>query len=176
MSDLTPQQKSMLHQQTGHWLSKARTLVKHELPDVPVLLNLKGSAAGQYRGGEQPCIRYNRLIAAQTFDNFIARTVPHEVAHYVVDRCFAGKRVKPHGIEWQNVMRSFGLEPSVCHRYDLSRVPVRKQRRYAYVCDCREHQLSATRHNRVQYRGTNYLCSKCGSKLRAIRATPLSCQ
>ncbi len=167
MSELTPEQESVLYQQTEYWLTRAETLFACEFPEIPVLLNLKGSAAGQYRGGQQPCIRYNRLIAAQALDDFVARTVPHEVAHYVVDRCFTSKRIKPHGMEWQNIMRAFGLEPSVCHRYDLSGVPVRRQRQYAYICDCREHQLSATRHNRVQHRGTSYLCSHCGSPLRS---------
>jgi len=166
MSKLTDQQESILREQTGYWLERACLITQHDIPKIPVLLNLRGSAAGQYRGGQQPCIRYNPLIAAQAFADFIARTVPHEVAHYVVDNLFAGKRVKPHGIEWQSLMQAFGLEPSVCHRYDLTEVPVRKQRRYAYLCDCRQHQLSATRHNRIQRRGTNYLCSQCGTELK----------
>ncbi len=168
MSKLSPQQESVLREQTGFWLGQARLITRCELPELPVLLNLRGSAAGQYRGGSHPCIRYNPLIAAQAFEDFIARTVPHEVAHYVVENTFTGKRIKPHGPEWQGIMRAFGLEPSVCHSYDISRVPVRRQRRYPYTCDCREHQLSATRHNRVQYRGTSYLCNQCGTKLKSI--------
>lgn len=152
-----------------HWLAQARLITGCEIPDLPVLLNLKGSAAGQYQGGSLPCIRYNPLIAAQVFEDFIARTVPHEVAHYAVEKSFPGKRVKPHGLEWQSMMRAFGLEPSVRHTYDLSRVPVRRQRRYMYTCDCREHQLSATRHNRVQYREASYLCNQCGSKLKSVQ-------
>jgi SprT protein len=168
MSKLSSQQESLLREHTSYWLVQSSRITGENLPEVPVLLDLKGSAAGQYRGGAQPCIRYNRIIAAQAFEDFIARTIPHEVAHYVVDRLYAGKRVKPHGIEWQSMMRAFGLEPSVCHRYDLSQVPVRQQRRYDYICNCREHRLSATRHNRVQHKGINYLCSQCGSELRAV--------
>jgi SprT protein len=168
MSNLSRQQESALRKQTRYWLDQARLITECKIPDLPVLLNLRGSAAGQYRGGAQPCIRYNRIIAAQAFEDFIARTVPHEVAHYVVDKLYAGKRVKPHGIEWQSMMLAFGMEPSVCHRYDLSRVPVRQQRRYTYTCDCRKHQLSATRHNRVQGKGVSYLCNQCGSALKAV--------
>ncbi len=168
MSKLSSQQESLLREQTSYWLAQATRITEEEIPELPVLLDLRGSAAGQYRGGEQPCIRYNRIIAAQVFEDFIARTIPHEVAHYVVDRLYAGKRVKPHGIEWQSIMRAFGLEPSVRHRYDLSQVPVRQQRRYTYICDCRKHQLSATRHNRVQRKGISYFCSQCRSELRAV--------
>lgn len=168
MSKLTTQQESVLREQTGFWLGQARLITRCELPELPVLLNLRGSAAGQYRGGSHPCIRYNPQIAAQAFEDFIARTVPHEVAHYVVEKLFPRKRIKPHGPEWQGIMQAFGLEPSVCHSYDLSRVQVRRQRRYLYSCDCREHQLSTTRHNRVRYDGTSYLCQQCGSKLKMI--------
>lgn len=152
-----------------YWLARARLVTGSEIPDLPVLLDLRGSAAGQYRGGSDPCIRYNPLIAAQAFADFLVRTVPHEVAHYAAEKSFPGKRLKPHGPEWQGIMRAFGLEPSVCHTYDLSRVPVRRQRRYMYACDCREHQLSATRHNRVQYRGASYLCSQCGAELKSVQ-------
>lgn len=166
MSKLTDQQESILRERTGYWLDQACLITGQQIPKISILLDLTGSAAGQYRGGQPPCIRYNPLIAAQAFTDFIARTVPHEVAHYVVDKLFAGKRTKPHGIEWRSLMQAFGLEPSVCHRYDLSGLPVRKQRRYAYLCGCREHQLSATRHNRIQHRGTRYLCSQCGGELK----------
>lgn len=168
MSGLSREQEILLRQRTRYWLDQARLITGCEIPELPVLLNLRGSAAGQYRGGSQPCIRYNPLLAAQAFEEFIARTVPHEVAHYVVDKSFAKKQPKPHGPEWQSLMRSFGLEPSVCHNYDLSQVPVRQQRRYQYVCNCREHQLSATRHNRIQRRGTSYLCNQCGAELRPV--------
>ena len=165
MSPLSAEQETALHHHTSYWIEQARQLTGSEIPDLPVLLNLGGSAAGQYRSGNDPCIRYNPFIAALAFEDFICRTVPHEVPHYVVDKLFRSKRPKPHGQEWQDLMRAFGLEPSVCHSYDLSAVPVRRQRRYLYACDCREHQLSATRHNRIQRREATYSCARCGSEL-----------
>ena len=168
INELSARQQSALRRQTGYWLARARLITGCKIPDIPVLLNLSGSAAGQYQGGSRPCIRYNPVIAAQAFADFIARTVPHEVAHYAVDKSFPGRRLKPHGPEWQSIMLAFGLEPSVCHSYDLSRVPLRRQRRYTYICDCREHQLSATRHNRIQRRGTSYLCNQCGAELKSV--------
>ena len=168
INELSARPQSALRRQTGYWLARARLITGCKIPDIPVLLNLSGSAAGQYQGGSRPCIRYNPVIAAQAFADFIARTVPHEVAHYAVDKSFPGRRLKPHGAEWQSIMLAFGLEPSVCHSYDLSRVPLRRQRRYTYICDCREHQLSATRHNRIQRRGTSYLCNQCGAELKSV--------
>jgi SprT protein len=101
-------------------------------------------------------------------DPFIAETVPHEVAHVVTHVCHG--RVAPHGSEWQGVMRWFGFSsPRRCHSFH-SDTAGRTQRRWTYRCDCRQHQLSTTRHNRAQ-RGIDYLCRVCGSTL-AYLPTP----
>lgn len=135
-------------------------------PQVEVLLNLRGAAAGQlrqYRDGRL-IIRYNLAMAARHPEPFLAETVAHEVAHVVTHVCHG--KVRPHGLEWQAVMHWFGIaEPRRCHDFTL---PPRHhtQRRWAYHCGCREHQLSTTRHNRAQ-RGLQYRCRDCGQALQA---------
>jgi SprT protein len=44
-------------------------------------------------------------------------------------------------------------------------VPVRRQRRFRYRCDCSTHQLSARRHNKIRHGRANYLCRSCGSEV-----------
>ncbi len=53
---------------------------------VPVRFELQGRAAGMYRvhKGER-VIRYNPYIFSKYFDDSLANTVPHEVAHYITD-------------------------------------------------------------------------------------------
>ena len=95
---------------------------------------------------------------------FIAETVPHEVAHVVA---FAkhGVRIRPHGAEWQGIMRYFGVAPTRCHGYDVSRLRTRALRRFLYRCNCGTHEISSIRHNRIRTRGVVYLCRRCRQPL-----------
>ena len=58
-----------------------------------------------------------------------------------------------------------------CHDYALDESSVRRQRRWDYACACARHELSTTRHNRIQARGAQYHCRRCGEALRRV-ATP----
>lgn len=169
MKSLNEAQRKRLLALTRQWLERAETHWGRPLEPVEVRFDLKGAAAGQYRFHPRPCIRYNAELAAQQFEAFCARTPPHEVAHHVVARFHEGRRVRPHGPEWQSVMRAFGLEPSRCHDFDLEGVTTRRQRRYRYRCACREHELSATRHNRMVRGERIYICRSCGEALVFVR-------
>ena len=72
-----------------------------------------------------------------------------------------GKKVKPHGKEWKQVMALFQVSPEVTSRYDVSDLPLRQQRSFDYNCGCMSHSLSTTRHNRVQANKAVYKCRKC---------------
>ncbi len=143
-------------------VGKAAEIYALELAPIEVRFDLRGSAAGMYRVRRADrCIRYNPWIFARYFEDSLAVTVPHEVAHYVTDCLYGLSRVRPHGTEWQAVMRALGASPRVSARYDLSGLPLRRQRRFAYRCGCSIHQLSACRHNRVQRGEAVYLCRNC---------------
>lgn len=132
---------------------------------VIVRFDLTGKAAGMaiFPPRATPVIRYNALLLAENRDDFLRRTVPHEVAHIIARRLF-GKKIKPHGPEWRQVMQLFGAEAARCHNYDVSRSSQRKVKRFSYRCDCRTHQLSSIRHNRV-LQGQRYLCIVCKQPL-----------
>lgn len=153
---------------TADWLRRARALYRHPLPDIPVRFDLFGRSAGMYRiRGRQREIRYNPVIFATWYDQNLADTVPHEVAHYVVEMLH-GRRVRPHGTEWRRVMTDFGIVDARCtHDLDLGDLPVRRERRFRYRCACREHQLSATRHHRVLRGQSRYHCRACSGPLTA---------
>ena len=60
----------------------------------------------------------------------------HEVAHLIAHQLF-GPRIRPHGEEWQLIMRGiYGLPPDRCHTYAVKR---RATTRYLYRCHCPEH-------------------------------------
>ncbi len=152
---------------TSTWLQRARALFGLALPEIPVRFDLQGQTAGMYRarGGRRE-IRYNPLVFAHWYRENLADTVPHEVAHYVVD-VLHGRHARPHGMEWRAVMAAFGVAPKRTCDFDLSALPVRRERRFRYRCGCGEQQLSATRHNRVVRGQTRYRCRTCGQHLTA---------
>jgi SprT protein len=111
-------------------------------------------------------IRYNPYIFAKYFEDNLANTVPHEVAHYITDLRYGLGNVRPHGREWQSIMHALGAEPVVTCRYDLSGIPVRRQIRYQYRCDCTTHRISTARHRRASSGQVRYFCKHCRTPIR----------
>lgn len=154
---------------TEAYLHRAAPLLRAErksLPRIDLRFDLRGKAAGlvQRTGDGRITIRYNLAMAQLQPEGFISQTVPHEVAHVVAGVCHG--RVKPHGAEWQSVMTFFGIaDPARCHDFDLSGLALRSQQRWPYRCGCMAHQLTTTRHLRIQRNQQRYLCRRCGQPL-----------
>lgn len=143
-----------------NWLSRS-------MPKLDVYFDISGTAWAYYqRKNNQRCIRFNPYLVADHLEETYSDVIPHEVAHFVVDSYYS-RRCRPHGSEWKAVMSHFGIRnPSIRHNKDLSNVPVRRQNRHRYACDCQQHLLTTTRHNRIQRGLQSYACLKCGSSLR----------
>lgn len=98
----------------------------------------------------------------------IHQTVGHEVAHCVT-WIRHGCDVKPHGEEWQLVMRLFKL-PALRERE--AKVPVLPSRKVTRVfnvaCGCEgPRSLSLTRYNRL-LKGMLYRCTLCNQHLKIV--------
>ena len=172
--ELTDSQKGRVITETRSVLDRAGQLLGKKIPDVSVLFDLKGRSAGQFRMRKRACeIRYNPTVFSLYFDDNLLNTVPHEVAHYLVyilypRRRSGYRRVKPHGLEWREMMLKLGADTSVCHNYDLATVPQRKEQRFSYDCGCRQHQISCRRHNKIQSGRAHYSCRYCNTELREV--------
>lgn len=154
-------------------MARAAEIWAHRFETPLVLFDLRGRAAGMYRvSGRQRVIRYNPWLFAKYPDDNLAITVPHEVAHYVTDCLHGLRRVRPHGAEWQAVMRAFGVDHRGGVAHDMTGIPSRPQGRHAYCCDCGVHELSTRRHYKMQRDGIRYLCRRCGSLLVRSRPAP----
>lgn len=133
---------------------------------VSVRFDLGGASAGVYRSnGQERVIRYNPLIFDRYFDENLAETVPHEVAHFVVDLRFGRRDVRPHGRQWRDVMEDFGVPPTVRHDWNLDGLGVRRQRRFAYRCHCGVHEVTTVRHHRIRDKRAVYRCRRCQAAL-----------
>ncbi len=169
----TEQQRDVVNK-TRAYIKQAFDLFNLKDKTIEVTFDLKGRAAGMYRVKygkgrifmrQQRAIRYNPYIFSKYFEDNYATTIPHEVAHYVTDIIYGLKNIKPHGEEWKAVMHAFDADASVTASYDLSGIPLRKQSLFTYQCDCREHQLSSIRHNKINKRRYRYYCNSCKQKL-----------
>lgn len=100
---------------------------------------------------------------------YLDDVLTHEVAHAVQIEIYNHK-VKPHGIEWKNIMEKLenkAYQPKLRPKYkklkEITKPKIYK--RYAYTCKCKRlHYLSSIRHNRIK-KGTIYLCRYCKSSL-----------
>ncbi|WP_447555339.1 SprT family zinc-dependent metalloprotease [Vreelandella sp. EE22] len=134
------------------------------LPAPKVWFDLKGASAGQAhlgRGG----LRFNPVLMKENRQAYFDEVIPHEMAHWLVFHLKNGPRLKPHGREWQTVMRElFALTPSVTHRFDIAQS---QRRPYHYRCACQSHYFTPQRHAQAA-RGRRYRCRVCESPLRFI--------
>jgi len=167
--ELSHAQQRQVVEETNRYIELANQLYQTSYPTIPVYFDLKGHTIGMYKlWRKQKVIRYNALIFAKYFDENLRDTVPHEVAHYIVDMQYQRKTIRPHGREWQSVMKQFDADASRTADYDLTDVPKRQYSRVPYQCGCQQHQLGIRRHNKVLKRKTNYFCCKCGDLLKAV--------
>jgi SprT protein len=166
MAGLGDAQRGRVIASTAGRIAEASRRYGITLLPLPVHFDLTGQGAGIYEArGRERRIRYNPWLFARFFEENLRDTVAHEVAHYVLDVRFGRRRVRPHGPEWCAVMRDFGCEPRVRHDFDLEGLPVRRQRRFLWYCECGKHSLSTVRHRRMLEKRVQYRCRVCGQSL-----------
>lgn len=163
---LNGEQRQLVIDQTDHFLQRAEQVTRHKFKPIEIRFDLIGQVAGMYCvRHDTRWIRYNPFLFAKYFNDNLANTIPHEVAHYVVEQLYGFRGIKPHGQQWRQIMRKLGAEPSRTSDYDLEGIPHRRQRTYSYQCQCRQHQLSTRRHNKIQRQGILYICRYCDQTL-----------
>ena len=169
MNYVTPideQLQQQVREKTADYIQLAAQLFDRRFSGLPILFDLRGRSSGMYRvRGRVKEIRFNPWIFAAHFDHCMATTVPHEVAHYVVDKLYGMGRVRPHGKEWKQVMAGFGADASVTANLSLEGIPTRQATFFAYHCGCGDHRLGVRRHRKVLNRQAYYTCRRCGEVL-----------
>lgn len=126
------------------------------------LFNQRGKAAGSAHL-QHNLIKFNPILFHQNKSTFFDQVIPHEVAHLVVFQTYG--KVRPHGIEWQHIMKAiFKIPALTTHNLNINAV-VGKQ--FDYACPCRQHKLTIRRHNKV-LKGERYLCRYCNGFLKSL--------
>ena len=166
VTPITTPQKQQIIERVAELLLQSAQHFDRSFKPIDIRFDLSGRVSGMYvRKHKQRYLRFNPYIFSKYFADSLTSTVPHEVAHYVADMIFGLRNIRPHGREWQAIMHKLGVEPRVTGNYDLDGIPVKRQRRFAYVCNCMSHQLTTVRHNRIVKKQARYFCRKCGVAL-----------
>lgn len=176
---------SLLEDKVKHCLALAEKCYLRKFEYQSIDINIRGRAAGQICYPQSnyspnlPLLRFNPYLLEKYGEEFIDQVVPHECAHLVVYAIYGlkdkhGRKIKPHGSEWKDVMRDlYKLEPLVTHQFEVQRP---KKDQYIYLCQCSalEHHLSVIRHNKVMRGQARYLCKHCkeGILYKELRAAP----
>lgn len=166
ITPITEAQQQTVVEHAASILKRCELLFDRPFKTIDIRFDLRGRTSGMYvMKHRQRYLRFNPFIFAKYFEDSLASTVPHEVAHYVADVLFGFKNIQPHGKEWKAIMCKLGAEPKVTGDYDLSGITVKRQRRFHYNCACMEHQLTTVRHNKILRQKAQYFCRKCGEGL-----------
>lgn len=144
------------------YLYKANNEFARDFVCPAIYFDVKGFTAG-LAYPRRNVIRFNPFLLVQNEKDFLANTVPHEVAHIITYKLYGPTR--PHGKEWQHVMNVLGVKPERCHNYDVSNCFKRKTQRFSYVCGCREHDIGLKSHRNI-CNGINYTCKVCKTRLK----------
>lgn len=150
---------------------RARDCYAIRLPEAVIDFSLRGRCAGQARVGRDGAtlLRLNLTLLTENLADFLEQTIPHEVAHLVVNWQARQKhrRPRPHGPEWQLVMQNcYGLPPARCHTYRTTPARI-VPRNILYRCGCREHRLTAIMHKRLSL-SHEALCKSCRTQLKFV--------
>ena len=149
-----------VNDKTSWCIAKANLYFHCQLQAPQISYQLRGKAAGKALL-QQNQIRLNPILLVENKKAFLLDVIPHEVAHLVAFQLFG--RVKPHGREWQNIMREvFQITPSTTHSFDVRSV---QGKTFEYSCNCSTYPLTIRRHNKVERKQANYFCRKCTQPL-----------
>ncbi len=153
MNELMQRLEACYQQAESHF---GRRFVRPE-----VRLDLRGQKAGIAYLDRQ-LLRFNAGMYERHEEDFLRQTVPHEVAHLIA-HALHGHRIRPHGAEWQGIMRDlFGLPAHRCHTYS---VPRRRTTEYLYRCACPNPVHFTPQRHRWVIKGRRYQCIRCNQLL-----------
>lgn len=120
---------------------------------------------------------FNAALLIRNQEEFIARTVPHEMAHLAdyqmsPQNFYAGPAQKRdmHGQSWQSIMVVLGVDDiSRCHNYDLTginRESNRELHNYSCASCLKVYPLGVSRHNKLLLNQHAFRC-RC-SKINGV--------
>jgi SprT protein len=163
-----------LTEATRQWLEKAKTIYNRDFIMPKLDFSLIGRTAGEAHY-HQWKIRYNIPLYNRHPSEFLARTVPHELAHLITWNLYGTVIARrPHGSYWKMVMHKLGVDAKRCHSFDtngLVRQRKKAERPFTYKCHCRTFHLTNILHSRI-LAGQKRWCRACKTTLQFVGVEP----
>lgn len=178
--ELTSELKQRIISTVNHYTDKANVIYGTKISYPNVIFTKRGTTAGTANYASHT-INFNPELYVRNVEAFLSDTAIHELSHLVAHQVYRlgrGIRITAHGEEWKRVMRKLGANPQRCHNYDVSETKIKRNTRtYAYHCNCRNHELSARKHNGI-LNGQSRFCRTCRATLKigflgAATSTPV---
>jgi SprT protein len=161
MSKTDSEVKQAIIETGDFYLELAEELYGKKIKRPEYRFDLEGAVAGYACYGPW-AMRFNMHIAHTHYDKYLARTVPHEVAHMVEKYVFG---TSGHGKRWKSIMVRFGCEPSRCHSYDQLKTRGGKDRPRV-ICGCGERDIGPIKYKRMVSGHSSYTCGTCKQGVR----------
>lgn len=165
---MVPQEiRQRVHNEIKRCIDVASSYYGREFNIPSYDFNLKGTTGGRAWPTENR-MEFNATFLLNHTEEYIARTVPHEVAH-IIDRAVYGYeytrrgKVIRHGTNWKSVMRVLGVKDLTrCHSYDVTPAQQKVKSKFHYKCKgCgADLYLGPVRHRK--HKNNKYWHSKCG--------------
>jgi len=85
-----------------------------------------------YDNGFECTLTVSPILYPENVEKFLAITVPHEVAHFVIFIQYDNKKRPPnHGKEWKAVMKKLGVFDTTYHKYNVDTIKRMKDKKAA---------------------------------------------
>lgn len=133
--------------------------------EVKVEFSSKLGVTAGYATYKTKLIELNTFLFLENIEEFFNRTIPHEVAHLVVNELYP-KAKQNHGPEFRLVMETYGADPKTYHSYNTD--SVRKPKKlfvYTCACDGNLFKLSTRLHNSIEGSKQIRGCRTCRTQL-----------
>lgn len=129
--------------------------------------NLRGKSCGGKANWKTNTIKYNLDWYADNPADYLASTVPHEIAHIVAHNTGLGKG---HNYGWQRIDRALGGNGERCgDASNVKRARVKNEYLYRTVCGAAEVWVGPVHHSRLQKKGDILANGKPGYYLQVNR-------
>ena len=148
-------------------VNKIEALYGVKMRNVEIRYDINSARLGGQALLGENAVRFNPHFLEKFTEDYIATTVPHEVAHLGVHTVWQSKfsirRPNAHGIEWKTMMRRLGVSPDRCHTFEADEGVGRAKNKFHYVCgSCKKDLPVGPKVHKKLQAGVKYRC-RCGS-------------
>ena len=156
---VTPELKQRINDKLKLVIARVEQKYNITVPFPTVVYALRGTTAGTANYATWT-VDLNAGLLLQNVDEFIERTVPHEMAHLACHKIYPESHIReyigggrfskrsPHGPKWQEIMRVMGVSDITrTHSYDVSTVKQVKatSRINPWACPCGKQFMLSTK-------------------------------